>query len=61
VTELARKIAGNLDDIISKIRNKEGTLGKLLFNDAIYNDLEALTSDLRKNPWKLFYKSKEVK
>ncbi len=61
VTELAKKIATNLDDIIAKIKNKEGTLGKLLFNDEIYNNLEALVQDLRKNPWKLFYKTKEKK
>jgi len=61
VTELAKKIASNLDDIIVKIKNKEGTVGKLLFDDQIYNDLEALVQDLRKNPWKLFFKTKEKK
>ena len=61
VTELAKKIATNLDGIIAKIRNKEGTIGKLFFDDTIYNDLEALVSDLRKNPWKLLHKTKEKK
>ena len=61
VTELAKKIATNLDSIIFKIKNKEGTVGKLLFDDQIYNDLEALVQDLRKNPWKLLHKTKEKK
>jgi phospholipid/cholesterol/gamma-HCH transport system substrate-binding protein len=61
LTELAKKIASNLDNIIARIKNKEGTVGKLLFDDAIYNDLEALVQDLRKNPWKLFFKTKEKK
>jgi phospholipid/cholesterol/gamma-HCH transport system substrate-binding protein len=61
VTELAKKIATNLDDIIYKIKNKEGTVGKLLFDDAVYNDLQALVQDLRKNPWKLLHKTKEKK
>jgi phospholipid/cholesterol/gamma-HCH transport system substrate-binding protein len=61
VTELAKKIATNLDNIIAKIKNKEGTIGKLFFDDTIYNDLEALVQDLRKNPWKLFFKTKEKK
>jgi phospholipid/cholesterol/gamma-HCH transport system substrate-binding protein len=61
VTELAKKIATNLDSIILKIKNKEGTIGKLLFDDQIYNDLEAMVQDLRKNPWKLLFKTKEKK
>jgi hypothetical protein len=41
--------------------NKEGTIGKLLYDDTIYKELEALAVDLRKHPWKLFWKTKEKK
>ncbi|KPK97092.1 MAG: hypothetical protein AMJ95_10990 [Omnitrophica WOR_2 bacterium SM23_72] len=61
VTELARNIGNNIDVIIEKIKNKEGTLGMLLYDDAIYKELEGLVSDLRRNPWKLFFKGKEKK
>jgi phospholipid/cholesterol/gamma-HCH transport system substrate-binding protein len=57
----AENIMGNLDNGITRIVNKEGTVGKLLYDDKIYNELEALVSDVRKNPWKLFFKSKEKK
>jgi hypothetical protein len=57
----AESILHNLDDGIIKIRNKEGTLGKLLYDDKVYNELEALVTDVRKNPWKLLIKSKEKK
>ena len=50
----------NLDDGITKIKNTEGTVGKLLYDDAIYNDLEALVADIKKHPWKLFMKGKEA-
>ena len=33
-------------------------MGKLLYDDTIYNELEALVIDLRKHPWKLFWKTK---
>lgn len=59
VTELARSIGNNIDVIIEKIKNKEGTVGMLLYDDTIYKELEALVIDLRKNPWKLFFKGKE--
>jgi len=57
----AENIMGNLDSGITKIVNKEGTLGKLLYDDKVYNELEALVTDVRKNPWKLLIKTKEKK
>jgi len=57
----ADNIMNNLDTGISRIVNKEGTLGKLLYDDTIYNELEALVTDVRKNPWKLLIKAKEKK
>lgn len=61
VSVLAKDIATHLDESIKKIINKEGTIGKLLYDDTIYKDLEALVTDVRKHPWKLFIKTKEKK
>lgn len=61
VTELAKKISKNLNETITRINNEEGTVGKLLYDDSIYNELEAFVVDLRKHPWKLFWKTKEKK
>ncbi len=61
IGEMAKKIALDLDASLVKIKNGEGTVGKLIVNDSIYNNLDALTEDLKKNPWKLFYKGKEKK
>lgn len=57
----AESILHNLDDGIARIVNKEGSLGKLIYDDDVYNQLDAFVADIRKNPWKLFYKSKEKK
>ena len=51
----------NLDDGVIKIINKEGSLGKLIYDDKVYSELEALVTDVRKNPWKLLIKTKEKK
>jgi len=59
VAQLAKSIAGDLDESIVRIKNKEGTIGKLLYDDKIYQELEALIIDVRKHPWKLFWKTKE--
>lgn len=59
VSVLAKDIAKHLDESLVRIINKEGTVGKLLYDDTIYKELEALVTDIRKHPWKLFIKTKE--
>lgn len=59
VFKLAQSVVTNIDESIEKLKNKEGTLGKLLYDDTIYNELEAFITDIRKHPWKLFIKTKE--
>ena len=59
VSVLAKGIAQNLNEGLLKIVNKEGTVGKLLYDDTIYKELEALVVDIRKHPWKLFWRGKE--
>ncbi len=59
VSVLAKEIAQNLNDGLLRIINKEGTVGKLLYDDAIYKNLEALVADIKSHPWKLFWKGKE--
>lgn len=56
-----KDIVDNLEASIEKINKKEGTIGKLLYDDQIYNEIVALVVDLRKNPWKIFWKTKEKK
>jgi len=61
IVRLAEDIVKNLNESITRINNKEGTIGKLLYDDKIYNELDALVVDVRKHPWKLFIKTKEKK
>ncbi|MCX5697760.1 MAG: MlaD family protein [Candidatus Omnitrophica bacterium] len=59
VAALAKNLVGDLDASFVKIKNGEGTIGKLLSDETIYNELEATMKDIRRNPWKLFWKTKE--
>jgi hypothetical protein len=59
MVRLAKGIADNLNESIIRINNKEGTVGKLLFDDSVYNNLEEFTDDIKRNPWKLLIKTKE--
>jgi len=59
VGALLRKIAYGVDDIITQMQSGEGTLGKLIYDSRVYNDIEEMFGDLKKNPWKLLYKSRK--
>jgi len=40
------------------LKEGRGTLGKLLTDESIYDNLDDLSSDLKSNPWKLLYRPK---
>ncbi len=56
--ELGKEITDDFGAIVSRMRNGSGTIGKLIADDTIYNEMEALILDLKKHPWKLFWKTK---
>ncbi len=61
VFDLLEDMGANLNETIAKIKEGKGTVGKLLYDDTIYKELEAIIIDIRKHPWKLFWKTKEKK
>lgn len=44
--------------IVTNIKEGKGTVGKLLYDEGIYDDLQDFTADLKANPWKLLYRPK---
>jgi len=59
ITENLATLSDSVKVIVDRLKNGEGTIGKLLTDDAIYDNLEAFTADLKKHPWKLLNKPKE--
>ena len=58
----------DLGGIISSVREGEGTVGKLVTDEELYNNLNAmirnlkdLSEDVKEHPWKLFRKSEAKK
>lgn len=54
-------VSGKINTILGGVERGEGTVGKLLKEEKIYNDLEALVEDIKKHPWKLLSKPRETK
>ncbi len=52
-------VTGNLRDITSSVKDGKGTLGKIFYDERLYDDLQGLTADLKANPWKLLYRPKQ--
>ena len=43
-------------ELVSRVRRGEGTVGALLADEEIYDDLQELIRDLKHNPWKFFWR-----
>lgn len=46
----------NVNGLVSDLRAGKGTAGALLARDELYSDLRELIRDLKRNPWKFFWK-----
>ena len=61
LTKDMKELADSAGVIVERIREGRGTVGKLLVDEKIYNDLESFIADIKANPWKLLHKTKEKK
>ena len=50
-----------LKDFITLAKEGNGTIGRLMSDDKLYNDIDEMILDIKKHPWKLLYKPKEKK
>ncbi len=46
----------NVDGLVTDLRAGKGTAGALLVKEEVYLDLRELIRDLKRNPWKFFWK-----
>lgn len=63
ITEDLSRLSDSVTVIVERLKNGEGTIGKLLKEDAIYDDVKAITGnfkefseDIKRHPWKLLSK-----
>jgi phospholipid/cholesterol/gamma-HCH transport system substrate-binding protein len=56
LSERADKIGADAQALMADIKKGKGTAGALLVDQQIYDDLKELVRDLKRNPWKFFWK-----
>jgi phospholipid/cholesterol/gamma-HCH transport system substrate-binding protein len=49
-------IVTDAQQIVRHVREGEGTIGALLMDEEIYDDLQEMIRDLKHNPWKFFWR-----
>jgi phospholipid/cholesterol/gamma-HCH transport system substrate-binding protein len=54
--ERARIAARDAQEMIAHAKQGKGTVGALVMDEAVYDDLQELIRDLKHNPWKFFWR-----
>ncbi|HWO22516.1 MAG TPA: MlaD family protein [Kofleriaceae bacterium] len=52
----AGSLIDNVNGLVTDLRAGKGTAGALLARDDLYSDIRELIRDLKRNPWKVFWK-----
>jgi len=52
----ANTTAADAQAIVAHIKKGDGSVGSLVMDEAMYDDLQELVRDLKHNPWKFFWK-----
>jgi len=52
----AKGIAQDAEGLMKQVKSGKGTVGALMMDEAVYDDLQELIRDLKHNPWKFFWK-----
>ncbi len=56
ITEKVDRMAGDAQSIVANVRQGQGTAGALVMDREIYEDVKEMVRDLKRNPWKFFWK-----
>jgi phospholipid/cholesterol/gamma-HCH transport system substrate-binding protein len=56
VASRANATAADAQAIVAHIKKGDGSVGALVMDEAMYDDLQELVRDLKHNPWKFFWK-----
>jgi phospholipid/cholesterol/gamma-HCH transport system substrate-binding protein len=52
----ANAIAADAQVVSGRVRSGQGTVGALLMDEELYDDLQEMVRDLKHNPWKFFWR-----
>jgi len=54
-------LSGDLRDFLSSAKQGNGTIGRLMSDDALYRHIDEMILDIKEHPWKLLFKPPEAR
>jgi len=61
ILDNVENISVDIKGLVCDMRNNQGTIGRLINDDSLYQTTEEFLTDLKENPWKLLHKPKRTK
>lgn len=55
-TGRARLMTADAQSVLAHVKRGKGTVGALVMDEALYDDLQEMLRDLKHNPWKFFWR-----
>ena len=59
MTMEVKELLNSFKVVMGRLENGEGTIGRFLTDESIYDNIEDFTEDIKRNPWKLMNKPEE--
>ncbi len=56
ITGRAKLATADVQSLVAHVKRGEGTVGALMMDEALYDDIQEMLRDLKHNPWKLFWR-----
>jgi phospholipid/cholesterol/gamma-HCH transport system substrate-binding protein len=56
LAERANATASDAEAIVNHIKSGKGTVGALVMDEEIYDDMQEMVRDLKHNPWKFLWR-----
>jgi len=56
VASRAKTMTGDAAEIVAHVKRGKGTVGAVIMDEQLYDDLQDLIHDLKHNPWKFFWR-----
>ena len=56
LAERANATAADAQAVVAHIKKGQGTLGALVMDEEIYDDVQEMVRDLKHNPWKFLWR-----
>ncbi len=56
ITGRVKLVTADTQAMVAHVKRGKGTIGALMMDEALYDDLQEMVRDIKHNPWKLFWR-----